>query len=122
MTTFSLLQQMSNGPMDPSLPSGCHHDEQIDELQFLLTKRAKDIDRVGIISTFTTVRGLSVTSACLLILKLPLQVDRPLLELVKIFPISETACHPLENKILCLSCIHIHVSSHAQPLNKEMIL
>ena len=26
------------------------------------------------------------------------------------------------NKILCFSCIHIHVSSHVQPLNKEMIL
>ena len=28
----------------------------------------------------------------------------------------------VENKILCLTCIHIHVSSRVQPLNKEMIL
>ena len=34
----------------------------------------------------------------------------------------QTLLYCVENKILCLSCIHIHVSSHAQPLNKEMIL
>ena len=28
----------------------------------------------------------------------------------------------VENKILCLSCIRIHVSSHVQSLNKEMVL
>ena len=28
----------------------------------------------------------------------------------------------VENKIFCLSCIHIHVSSRFQPLNKEMSL
>ena len=38
-----------------------------------------------------------------------------------VFPF-QTTCHSLENMILCLRYIHIHVSSYVQPLDKEMIL
>ena len=34
----------------------------------------------------------------------------------------QTTCHSLENMILCLRYIHIHISPHAQPSNKGMIL
>ena len=43
----------------------------------------------------------------------------PLLD--NVFPF-QTTCHSLENMILCLRYIHIHISPHAQPLDKEMML
>ena len=38
--------QISNGPMDPTI-EGCLHNEQLEEMNFLLSKRAKDVERVG---------------------------------------------------------------------------
>ena len=48
------------------------------------------------------------------------QPNRPF-RLRFVFPF-QTTCHSLENMILCLRCIHIHVSSRVKPLNKEIIL
>ncbi|KAK3752875.1 hypothetical protein QZH41_000023 [Actinostola sp. cb2023] len=39
-------RKISNGPMDPATET-CHHDEQIEEMHFILSKRAKDVDRAA---------------------------------------------------------------------------
>ena len=50
------------------------------------------------------------------VLQGPCQFNRP-----NVFPF-QTMCHSLENMILCLRFIHIHISPHAQLFDKEMIL